>query len=236
MIQHLNPFILPETGPWGRLICTWHEKREGQVIVHTYAASIDCKEGGIYFDCRPRKIAIKCLAQLVGRPFYTVAKTIYHLSMIPIFQEISQMHREGQVTQEEWIAIAKSLADIVRTPLYGIVITIATITTLVFAAFNPTTLYEGRKWIGKIEEEANWGEKHTSWTLAKCFQPFSIDTLYDYGQKNCSHDTIYPTDDPTAKQLAHFARSCIRHRQRHFDFFECRQLKEGEPYQKGRAF
>src|SRR5262249_32629389 len=47
---------------------------------------------------------------------------------------------------------------------------IVNIAAVAITPFSPTKLYDLRKLHGRIEKSLNWGEKHTSWTLALCFQ------------------------------------------------------------------
>ena len=232
--EHIIPEILSTKGElnWGRLICTWREKQEsGEIITHTYAACIDGKEGDIYLDCRPRKIFAKCLAHLFMRPFFTLIKTAYHISLYPLFKELTKAYHSTQPKEEKIKNIFKALTDIVLTPLYGLALTVATLGVLFFGIIDTEHLYEGRKILGKIEQLSNRDQAHTSWTLAECFQPYPLEILEYYGQKNFSHDTLYQELDPIDRQLANLARAHIRHKKRVFDLFSCSKLKPHTLYQ-----
>ena len=156
-VSQLQQYILPEylssTGElnWGRLICTWHEKKDSnQIVTHTYAACIDGKEAGIYLDCLPGKIFVKCLVHLFARPLFTLVKTIYQLSLYPIFQEIAKAYHSIQSKHEKFKQVFKAFADLLLTPVYGVILTVATIGVLIFGLFSIENLYEGRKLLGKI--------------------------------------------------------------------------------------
>lgn len=234
--QHILPEELSPSGElnWGRLICTWHEKKEDhQIITHTYAACIDGKDGGIYLDCRPRKIFAKCLVHLFTRPIFTIIKTAYHLSLYPIFNEIVKSYHSNLPKQEKFKNLVKASADILLTPLYGVALTVCTLAVLIVGTFNPQNLYEGRKILGKIEQASNWGQIHTFWTLAKCFQPTPLENLNYYGQRDFSHDTVYQdqTDNSLDRQLTNFARAHIVHKRKVFDLFACKKLSPDTLYQ-----
>lgn len=230
--QHILPEVVSQEGElnWGRLICIWREKQEnGSLLIHTYAACIDGKDGSLYLDCRPRKILAKCLAHLLVRPLHTIIKTIYHLSLYPILHEIAKSYLSDKTKQEK-MNVFKVVADIVRTPLYGLVLTITTLAVLIAGAFAPENLYDGRRLLGKIEQSSNWGQRHTFWTLAKCFQAYPLETLEHYGEKDFSCDTFYQGQDLIERQLANFARAQIRYKKKVFDIFDCTKLKSEAEY------
>jgi hypothetical protein len=232
----LQPYIaaevVSESGEtcWGRLLCEWHEKKgDGQVLTHTYAAVIDGQDGGIYFDCSPAKIFAKCVVQLFVRPLFTLAKTIYYLSLYPIFAEVGKYYQRDQSFQEMKVNIIRASLDIVRTPLYGAILIIASVAVIITGMANPYRLYEGRKFLGQIEQAANWGEIHTFLTLADCFQPFPLEMLEWYASKD-REDTDYGNLTLVERGLCNFARACIRRKRRRFDFFSCQKISPTIPY------
>ncbi|HEV8052163.1 MAG TPA: hypothetical protein VGP47_06695 [Parachlamydiaceae bacterium] len=232
--QHILPEFTSAAGElnWGRLICTWHQKKEsGRIVTHTYASCIDGYEGSIYLDCRPRKILAKCFVHLFTRPFHAIAKAVYHLSLYPIFKEIAKFNHPDCSKEEKIKNIFKAVVDIVLTPLYGIVLTVVTVAILIIGPFSVEYLYEGRKLLGKIELASNWGNAHTFWTLAPCFQPYPLEILWQYGELEFDKDTVYPDQSPLEKQLANFARAHIRYNIKHFDIFSCSKMPENLTYQ-----
>ncbi len=234
---HLAPlqkYILPSptSERWARLLLTWHEQnKQGTILKHTYAAAIDRKAWNFYLDDKPAKIYAKCLAQLILRPIHTALKTIYHLSVVaPLLYEISQTRHRRQSKQDGLKNMLKSLADIVRTPLYGLAIKITSAAILMLGPFLPDGMYAGRALLGKIEQMANWGKKHASWTMAGCFQPFDMSALEAYQFDDCKKDTLYYSDDPLERQLTNFGRRLIHYRRHNFDIFSCFRLKDDEAY------
>lgn len=210
-LDQLKQHIVVDEGlRWGRLICTWYEKAsEGRMLTHHYAACVDTKEWGLYLDCRPSLIFAKCLVQCLARPFYGAAKTIYHISMIPIFYEIADVFRGLRSRSECLTNSVRSLADIIRTPLYTAVLTVVSIAVLILGFADPEALYLGRTIIGNIEKNADWGQVKTNWTLAPCFQPYPLTILENYNHKKCEADSLYMSNDPLEIQLSDFARRRI---------------------------
>jgi len=229
--EHLIPNQMDPDSRWKHLICRWNEKKDnGEMITHIYAACFDEVESGIYLDCPPRKIYAKCLGHLIVRPLHSLLKTISHILMLPIIYEIAKTW-QGDQSKDDCIKNSiKSLVDIVRTPLYGLVLTVATIGALILGAVNPESLYSSRAFLGKIEQQANWGDIHTDWTLAHCFQPFPMSILTYYANKDCIHDTFYNDSDPLEKALANLARARVRFMRHHFDLFSCRKLDSDSIY------
>lgn len=226
--QHL---INPDNSPWGRLICTWHEKKENNtVLIHHYAACIDTRSWGVYLDCRPRKIFAKIFAQIFARPIHALFKTAYHVTMIPIILEIKNTYQGFQTTTICLKNSIKSIADIIRTPIYGLAMIVASFAVLIFGIADPENLYSGRAFLGEIECSANWGESHTAWTLAHCFQPYSITILEEYNHQKCVDDTIYDSQDPLEIQLSDYARRCIMYKRKKFDIFDCHSLNPHKTY------
>lgn len=231
--QTISPEVYDAAGnaTWGRLIAQWEEKvPNAEPRHHTYAAVVDLVDGGLYLDCRPSLIFTKCLTQLLVRPFHTVAKTIYHISLLPIFSNIPALIKQKMAPHQFLLISVRCIADIIRTPIYGAVLIAASVAALAIGAINPLSLYDSRKLIGKIEAALNHGKIHSDWTLAPCFQPFPLEVLADYGIQDFSPDTIYPSDDPLDRQLTNFARSRIRHMQKEWTIFECRKLPKDIAY------
>src|SRR5262249_46850715 len=124
----------------------------------------------------------------------------------------------------------RSLADIVRTPLFGLASLVTSIAILLASPFNSELLLSGRRLLGKIEVLANWGVKKSPWTLGFCFQPLDLSFLNTYEGRQEEKDTLYSSDDPLEKQLTHFARSAIHYRQTHIDITTCQKESMDEAY------
>lgn len=230
---HLLPEIVTPEGDllWGRLIAQWDEKKsDGSTVRHVYASSIDGRDGSLYLDCRPGLIFAKCFAQLLLRPLHTLVKTVYHAAMIPILTDLPKLFKRQMQAADFSANAIRSIKDIMRTPVYGLALMAASIAVLVSGVFHPASIYEGRRLLGKIEEEANHGRKHTSWTLAKCFQPIPLNALTWFEAQDWSHDTLYPSSSPIDRQLANFARSRIRKKRERIDPFSCSKLPLSQKY------
>ena len=162
--------IVKENDRWGRIVCNWHEKVGDKDLQHVFTASIDLKTGDIYLDCRKRKLFAKHLTLAFARPLHTAVRTLYHLSLAGVITNVYKAAVGKQTAKQAFTHSVKSLADIVRTPVYGTALTIVNIAAVAITPFSPSKLYDLRKLHGKIEQQLNWGEKQTGWTLALCFQ------------------------------------------------------------------
>jgi len=162
--------IVKENDKWGRIECKWTEKKEGKTLTHVFSASVDLQTGDVYLDCRKRKLFAKNLALIAGRPLHTAAKTLYHLSLAGVVREIYKASQGTQTKQDAFDHSVKSLKDIYRTPAYGVAMQAVNIAAVAIAPLKPDKLYDLRKMHGNLEQRLNWGEKHTDWTLALCFQ------------------------------------------------------------------
>ena len=217
---------------WGRIVATWCEKKsDGELQTHIYAPCINTSTGDLYFDCDLAKIFRKCIVQLIIRPFHALIKTIYHAAFLPsITLEIIDVCKGHQNGLGAVINIAKSIADIIRTPLYTLAMMVASIAVIIMSTFDPQLLYSGRALIGALEATSNWGWIHTRWTLAPCFQPTPLTLLADYGNKPDYPDTIYPSQNPIDRELTHLARKHIRYLREHTDCFSSKQPRPNTPY------
>lgn len=249
----LYQYVIPETRSskgevnWGRLICTWREKKpDGTLLDHTYAACIDGRNHSWYLDDRPRKIFAKCVAQLFVRPFFTVAKTICFIIKFPLVGELKAYHSKEQSGRETALKIGRATANILLTPIFGVILTIMTLAVIILGVASPTSLYEGRKWIGRIEQLSNWGKTFEMaddrWlyryrqhkiptTLAPCFQEHPLEDLACYAGKGSYKNTDYTGMDAVERQLANFARGAIRAKRRGADRFEKRLKPDDVPYE-----
>lgn len=173
--------IIPETKMWGKLICHWDEKKANGVILHhIFSATIHLKNKDVYFDCRRRKIWAKMLSLSFTYPLLGTVKTLYHLSMIPVAKEIFNSLKGEQTVRTGLKNSVKSIADIVRTPLYAVVLLVISVASTCLIIVHPNAAYGARKLYGDIERSLNWGDKESAWILSKCFQSkFNLETVTD---------------------------------------------------------
>jgi hypothetical protein len=232
-LEKLKTYIIPtEDHKWGQLILAWNEKRGESLISHIYAPWVDLETWeGVYTDDRPGAIYAKCFFQCLVRPFRLVVKTIYHISMIPIFYEIALAVKKQQSVDRCLKNSIRSLADIIRTPLFDIANIIGSLALLIISPFSPMLLYPGRRLLGRIELILTWGPgtKASAWTLAECFQPLRF-SFFEHYKEKIHEDTFYPSDDLLDRQLTNFARSAVHYKQTHIDTVLCQKSAPDAPY------
>lgn len=163
--------IVKENSRWGRVVCVWHEEKEdGKVLQHQFAACVNLKNGDVYLDCSKKKLFAKNLTLTFARPLHALFKTLYHASMIGMVVAVHKGIKKKQTGGTIFVNCVKELADIVRTPLYAVVLTVISATAVVLSVVHPKSLYDMRNLYGRVEQSLNWGKKQSSWTLAICFQ------------------------------------------------------------------
>ncbi|WP_068471293.1 hypothetical protein [Candidatus Protochlamydia phocaeensis] len=229
--------IQPENSRWGRAICYWFEKKaQGHVFQHVYAAAFDASNGDLYLDCSRFKISVKCLCLSAVFPVWMAIKTGYHLALplsIPLeaFKALHKGFREDlsfkQMAHESGWHVVRNIADIIRTPLYGIALTVMCLAGAILGLFLPDKLYDIRKRIGELEKSLNWQDTQSFWTRAACFQPF--ENLMDVHERNRIHaDTLYE-GNPVLHGLNNYARALIQFKRRQRNLFEdCYQLQDSQ--------
>lgn len=157
-----------------RIPCIWQENVANR---HEYHATVNIKTGELYLDCRKRKIFVKHLVLSVLRPLNTCMMTIWHASIIaPLAVEILAVIRGNQSIRDLGINTAESLADIIRTPLYGLAITVVHVAAIILAPISPNSLYKTREIAGKLERKMLRVESilHAdAWLVVHCFSPVS---------------------------------------------------------------
>lgn len=233
----LRPFIVRTEGKnskWERVVCHWKEKKEdGRVIDHIYTSLINLEPGKhfgeMYLDCSKKKTYAKFIAHLAIRPFLIVLKTLYHaaipLSLIhivaqTIFKGIKNKENRKTIAFNCLKESAKSLADIFRTPAYGVAMIAVSVAALIIGPFAPRTLYTFRERIGKLVQSLHWSTKPVK-DLFICFQSLQkiqkIDTYpgYDYEE-----DTI---NAPRASEheigLNEWAKAQVKYRRDNYAIF-----------------
>lgn len=187
-----------------RIICVWKEEN----IEHQYHACINTTTGEMFLDCRRRKIMAKHITLALLRPIHTVVKTLWHLTIIgPLSIELYQLAQGKQTLKQLGNHTVKSLADIVRTPAYGLAMTILHLHAVFLGCIRPNTLYATRDVIGKLERKmlrvtnirnANY------WALSPCFSPLS---------------NIYNSKKKATNVKSNFAKMEIEFRREHRALF-----------------
>lgn len=221
-----NQIIEQPGSKWGRVICVWKEKKETSAMEHLYAVTINLQNGDIYLDCRPRKIWAKCCLYTVIQPILLTAKTIYHMLLpfstaVAIYQTVQAAKQEEtkisakELSKRIVVAIAKNVADIFRTPVYALALTIVTLAALIIGPLAPKSLFHFRMALGNMEKSLYWGNGDSAWILFKCFQP--VENLMTVDQWNRRQpDTEYlhehGQENPTMNGLTNFARAQVQFR------------------------
>jgi hypothetical protein len=246
----MTKYVVQEEGPrWGRVMCIWQEVKPGQSKVqHIYAASIDLQNGDIYLDCRKRKLWVKCCLYSLVQPIFFTVKTVYHLLLpisVPfeIYHTLQTARKQQKVTgimltKKIFKNIGKNIADIVRTPLYALVLTMVGIAGVLIGPLAPKTLYHIRMTIGKLERSLNWGVEHNSWNLFRCLHRIDnltkIDWRYvhDYDNTEYIHDNESKKIEQTLHGLTNLAYLLINFRRENSRLFnDCfRTYPMNKPY------
>ncbi len=203
-------YTIPICDNWQGIAYQWNEKN-GKT--YRYSATLETSSQDIYLDTNTFLIFKKCAALLVLRPTHTVMKTLYHFTLIGVGVEIWHALKGTQTAGECTKNSLKSLADIVRTPLYGIVLTVLAVAAVVVYPFASHQLYNFRKVMGKIELSLVWGNVHPKGLpiLAPCFQPIAnLETIASHKRyKKTYEDTFY---DLKATAIVHALNNLARAR------------------------
>lgn len=220
LLQIQSHMIQPVQPKWNRLLLEWNEIKSDRILTHQYAPVVRLDTQEFYVDCRPQKIFAKCLAILLARPAFTVLKTVYHLSLIEVPYHLFKATIHEQSFKEAFIKSGRAIADVVLTPLYGIAMTVSTLAVIILIAINPENAYDGREFLGRLEQQSNWGEKHTDWTLGACFQGYPLHFIETKYNKYCHQDTYYPNIDSLEIGMTNFCRAAISHRRKNYNPFD----------------
>lgn len=160
--------IKTSLGNYARLNCV--AEYEGNHHIYSFTANLDT--GDFFMDCRLRKIYAKCALLTVFRPIHTIiGKTVYHILGIGIAQEVLKWRRKKQTGTDCLWHVGRELVDILRTPLYGVALTVMHVAGVIFGLIYPPSLYRIREVAGRIELSLNWGNRFSEWVLAFCFTP-----------------------------------------------------------------
>jgi hypothetical protein len=190
--------------------------------------------GELYQDCSLLKIRAKCLSLALAFPFWSVLKTTYHLTLpFSLSLEIFKVLKEGiknhhsfkQITKSAGLTLVRNIADIFRTPLYGIILTISCLAGALLGTLVPEKLYDIRALIGYMEKNLNWGQQTGEWVLTPCFQPFA--NLEIVEQYHSNHSDTFYEENPILHGLNNWARALIRFRRHHRTLFnDCFTLSD----------
>lgn len=178
-------------------------------VVHKqrYVVCIDPKSdhaGNIYNTDSKIILYFKFFLSLIARPVHLIVKTGYHLLFIGVFRAIAD-HAKNKKAEKAALVdpnvklskkpedkaagslgqrVVRSLVDIVRTPLYELIMIIVTLTALITAPFCPTLLYDFRAFTGHLTKELFWGAKYDMpVNLTPCM--YRIGNIMDF-EKNAS--------------------------------------------------
>lgn len=240
-----NPDIKPlivktegESSKWGRVLCKWNEKKTNHE--HIYSALINLQTGDIFLDCTKKKIYAKFIAHTALRPFHIAFKTLYHLAIpisIPhlIYQTISEGKKEDSSIGKKKLSnkeiakncldrTVKSLADIVRTPAYGVALMVVSVAALIIGPLNikGVTLYDLREIAGHLVQALYRNGPEAKKDLFICFQAFkNLKTIKKDDNINPEEDnTLYPPHaSDTKEKLIDFASANIYFRRKHYAIF-----------------
>jgi hypothetical protein len=240
---------------WAHLVCPWYEKKDdkteqnGKIVIRRVIVKnlitklIDLRTGQIWLDVSYNELYLKFCAQIVLRPIHTLGKTLYHICIpFSIPCEIYFGIQEGinnQWSKTKTLSycierILKSFADIIRTPLYGTLLTVHAIGVLILAPYKPKTIFSMMATSGKIEEKLFWEVQHAPGTLFNCFQPWiTFDELKEkWVNKQNLKDTEY-RKDKMQWALSNYGRAFIREHRRNPP---CKYLKHFEEVGRYKAY
>lgn len=200
---------------WGHLVCKWDQKKgNNRVISNIYAACMNLENGDLYLDDDRKLIWFKSVLLTIGRPLHTIfAKTLYHALGIGIGIEVFHTVRGKQDKKQCLNNCVRELKDIIRTPLYGLAMTVVNIATVILSPFHPTVTYDLRRTAGKLEKDLLWGDTDSNWILAPCFQPnANIQQIRNKYNRRVFEDTAYSNPlNPITVRITNFARAQILH-------------------------
>lgn len=216
----LNKYIFKTEGEnctWGRLLCTWHEKGENpqKKRLHHVCFAVDLASlaGDIYIDDSKTTMFFKALGSIILRVIQVSMKTLFHATLplsLPIILfhtimkelehnretekkgQLNNIHSVYQISRVCLNNCIDSVADIIRTPVYGLLMTISSLLAVLVAPFAPSKLYDFRKWAGDFEDELVAHDSLGFWKWTPCFHPFSnLNEIYKLKRVKHEDDTDY---------------------------------------------
>lgn len=234
---------------WGRIVCPWYEKKEMALVQNIAVPLVDLELGTIWVETSKTAVYIKFCAQVIIRPIYSICKTAYHIWLpFSIPYEIAIGIEEGFSKKIGFVKTAKlcclrslkSIADIARTPLYGLALTVHALAAVIILPFKAHMAYEMMQTSGKIEQSLYWGKHLAPGTLFRCFQPFNhVEHLHGFwANKNKESDTFYRPKEISSDRskkftwgLSNYGRALVcSHRKDPLPCFLFQHYKEVGPY------
>lgn len=151
--------------------------------------------GAIYGKMSPDSIKKVFWGLVFVRPLQIIFKMTYHaLLPISIPLEIKRaLDQSGKPSSCLELAIRctlaaiRSFADILRTPLYGIALTVIALAAVLFSGNQTEDVYSFLNFSSRVERDLFWGEKKRC--LARCQQP--IDYLHLVSGRQVDYDAKY---------------------------------------------
>lgn len=154
-----------------RIISKWTDEKG---LENHYHACLDTKTGDIYLDCRRRKIFAKHILFVFAKPISLTGKALWHLSLIPVVLEVAAYLKGKQTGKDTCINSLKSMADIIRTPVYAVAIEVVDIAAVIIFPFSPNLMYYTRMTASKLDRQLFRTEKGLTkmpFSISPCFSP-----------------------------------------------------------------
>lgn len=175
---------------YGRLVCSWTEtvytgplNQTKLVLHHKYVPVVNMRTGEMNLDCSSELALSKMVLHTIVRPFVIVAETALEVAGLfyEIFYYVGESITYGsdfnKFLEKEWTHIK----DIVRTPLYGIATTIASLVgVILYVVVVPFSkrvatdlLFKARDITGRLDHTLHRG-KIRLWHGVKYFGNFIL--------------------------------------------------------------
>lgn len=246
---------------WGRLKTEWteivfpSEEVRKEVIergsignaevtyrTHTLALCINRETGDFYEDTTKKKIYVKMLAHTLRRPLFVldtlyyvcfpVAMTIAYRKARKEMEESVKLFSESEIKARCRQAAFNALADIVRTPVYGIAMIVVSATALIVGPLAPKKLYDFREMENQLMRKYYRIPNGHFTTPFECFLSINnIQRQEKYSRRYL--DTVY--SNPNSKienAMNNYTKAFINHHREHASpcFKNGRKLEKDEIY------
>lgn len=179
--DYMNSIIRPLSAKWGIIECSYKQRKNGKETVYHVPAVINLLNGDLYPKSQTGKIQRECFKVTIMRPLIT--PVLMFMKILKLFQNIVLMVGKtffplGPTSRKNDLQkCMRPLADLVRLPLYGVVLTLISLAGIILSPFHSIGAYSIQELYGKVEQSLNWGKKQTFFTLAPSFQSvFNIDS------------------------------------------------------------